>query len=326
MERPSNVKNPLINDNLAISLKKFTKEGSWIYSILFLIIFIYLFLLSIEDNVYPSLYPLNMRTFPPFNEKFSIIFATYQPRIQLMSEKLRNISYGQSKYLDSIFMYWIDANNPIPDITTFIDPSNITVPIYILESPNISLTDRFLIPKQLRTQTILSLDDDLPFTAESMDFAFEIYLTNHFENRIFGTFQRTCGKKWYSIPTGDGTYNMVLTGFAFLSREMYEVFNSPEYADLRQHVKELHNGEDILMNYIVTKHFKAPPVGFEYDRFQKTKGLSKTSGHQTKRNKLCKELHHLFGKDSVRNYPNKGTHPFKQGLIENVYDKRQISW
>ena len=303
------------------------KKYSFFHFFILISGFIFFFIWRLFPNdKFPPLQFVNMSTFPPFNENYSIIIPSYTPRIPNLSEQLKNIAYGQSKYLDTIFIYWIDKDHEIPDVSIYLDPNNISVPIYILESPNISLTDRFLIPKQLKTNIVLSLDDDLPIHSESIDLAFEIYLSNHFENRIFGSTERTCRRRKYTLPYKDGTFNMVLTNFAFLHRDMLELYTLPVYDDFRQLITIFHNGEDILMNYIVTKHFKAPPVGFEYDRFQKTKGLSKTSGHQTKRNKLCKELHHLFGKDSVRNYPNKGTHPFKQGLIENVYDKRQISW
>ena len=303
------------------------KKYSFFHFFILISGFIFFFIWRLFPNdKFPPLQFVNMSTFPPFNENYSIIIPSYTPRIPNLSEQLKNIAYGQSKYLDTIFIYWIDKDHEIPDVSIYLDPNNISVPIYILESPNISLTDRFLIPKQLKTNIVLSLDDDLPIHSESIDLAFEIYLSNHFENRIFGSTERTCRRRKYTLPYKDGTFNMVLTNFAFLHRDMLELYNLPVYDDFRQLITIFHNGEDILMNYIVTNHYKAPHVGLEFDPFPITVGLSTKTSHSKVRSMLCQTFNEYFGKNGVRYFPNKGTHPFKLGLLENFLDVNKTHW
>ena len=310
-----------MNHNFPIALfmkKKNSLLFSWSLLFILLLPFICPDIIS-SDTPLEFINIKNIKTYPPFDEKYSIIFATHKPRINYMRQQLKKLVYGQSKYLDQIFIYWIDRYNPLPVLSDFLNNTNITVPIHILESPNISITDRFLVPQGLRTETVISSDDDLQNEAKSLDLGFEIYCLNHLKNRIFGLTRRNCDHNSYSLNLVHNKYNLVLTNFAYLNIKMLELFNSKEYIPLVKAVQSFQNGEDILMNFIVSHNFKASPIACNFPKVKAPdNGISMEPGHFAKRDKCCLNFPKLFGYDVPQMYFSHQILPLKLKFFDNL--------
>ena len=270
----------------------------------FLLLIICIFLNFITFVLNPINLSLNkFQTYPPINEKYSIIIPSHQIRIDCLAKQIIKLINGTPKYLDKIYIRWIDCQNPIPNLSDIIgNISNEQNIITILGSPNCSITDRFLIPDDIKTKTIISLDDDINIEANELDLGFEYYIKNSLENRIFGHAPRSCHNDLYYFgPFSNTEYNIVITSFTYLNIDMLKLFNSEKYRDLVLFSDFLHNGEDILMNYIVQQNYLTYPViaNFKINRdhikFPKN-GISNGPNHKIKRDLLCRTFTKYLGK------------------------------
>ena len=239
------------------------------------------------------------------NESYSIIIATWAPRRWEMKLQLKKIVYGQCPHLKDIFIYWVDKKNPLPDAKYFgIDTNRQVVPIHFIPTVTGFIVDRFIPPENLRTDSVLVMDDDLDTPGHSIDNAFLVYKENHFEDRIFGTLPRGFRDgKYMQYKDRKQPYTMVITNFAFLNIEMLKAYNLPEYKEMRDHCVNIRNCDDILMCYVVAHHFKKPPVAIKIDTFHLgVFGISFGKKHLDKRDNCCKYFQEKFGYDVVNQH------------------------
>lgn len=235
---------------------------------------------------------------------YTIVIATHTPRqkvIQLQIKKLLNSDIQMS--LKELFIFWVDSK-PIPNVEFFgIHHENYSnqFQITILPTQSGFITDRFLVPYSLQTTTVLTMDDDLNMDPIEIENSFRIYKEMHFENRIFGCFPRYFVDDKYIIPQKEVTYNLVLTGFAFLNFDMLIYYNLPQYEELRKFCVKIRNCDDILMNYIVLHHLKISPISInlQYDSLGDM-GISSKPDHISKRVLCCQHFQKFFGYDVLK--------------------------
>ena len=272
-----------------------------------LILSIFLVLASLVIKFIPNSVDINKNNYEHVipdqfqNESFSIIIATFAPRKFLMSLQLKKIIYGQCPHLKDVFIYWVDRKNPLPDETYFgVKKDEPHVPITILPTKTGFITDRFLPPSTLKTDTVLVMDDDLDTPGISIDNAFLVYKERHFEDRIFGLSPRAYRNGKYIQIDYDQPYTMVITNFAFLNVEMLKAYNLPEYQSLRDHCVTVRNCDDILMNYVVAAKYGKPPMAMKINVHHMGKfGISFGTGHKKKRDYCCKYFQDHFGFDVI---------------------------
>lgn len=128
------------------------------------------------------------------------------------------------------------------------------VPVYLERASRNSLTERFKVPRGMRTNAALWLDDDIKMDIPAVEFAFKAWQEyGRHEHRITGLTHRQFsnearGKTKYIFH--QPSYSMVLTNNAFMDKTMLEWFWAKDdrikaaiaYVDLHM------NCEDILMN------------------------------------------------------------------------------
>ena len=268
---------------------------------------------------YPIILSTNMISYPPFNEKFSIIYPTHKKRIHTLSKIIQSIAYGQSKYIDSIFIYWIDRNIslPPPKISEYVNESKVKVYIEIINSEKRLLTDRFIKPKNIKTRTVFSSDDDVAMKPEMLDSLFEMYLVNNFRNYILGALTRYCYKGVYGGK--NGYFNMVLTDSCFLDVSMLDLYQSPKYIAARNWVNERFNGEDIMMNYIVQENYKTPPLAVKFTKGSGPGALSSRPQHWGQRTEACKFFNKFFGYEIPREHATKNIFQTINNSLYTIY-------
>ena len=231
--------------------------------------------------------------------KFSIIIPTYHKRIKMLGNILNTFNYSDMPSLEEVFIYWCDRNNSIdaPDISAY----NLTtkINISIIDTVTRRITDRFMIPKDLKTETILSMDDDMMGLPLKIEKSFRFLKENNATDRIVGVTPRDFKNGTY-LACFSKNYTMVLTNFAFLNVKMLELFNSNNYTSLVDMVAEMNDGEDILMNYICASVFKLHPVCLVFNvKHLSEEGLSTNTTHQSHRDFCGEKFNEFFGNDTL---------------------------
>ena len=257
-------------------------------------------------------------TYPPFNEKFSIIYPTHLLRKNYFAKILDNIAYGQSQHLDAIFIYWIDKNpsNMPPPLSEYVNESSVKVRIEIINSEKRLFTDRFVKPKNLTTRTVFSSDDDIRISGEYLDQLFEMYLSNHFRDFMFGSMVRSCNDGRYGRSSR--RFNMVLTDACFLDASMLDLYQLPRYEKARKWVNDRFNGEDILMNFVVQENFQTPPIAFNFDKGMAPNALSYRRSHNNQRHEACSFFKSFFGNEITAMHPSTFYYKNINNYLQNI--------
>lgn len=132
----------------------------------------------------------------------------------------------------------------------------------MIHQPGARITSRFQLTN-IRTEAILSLDDDAALTTEEMDFAFQVWW--QFPDRLVGFPSRSHywddrKHKWVYTSKWGNDYSMILTGAAFYHRYYNALFSKVLSPSLQNMVDSAGNCEDILMNFLVSHVTRRPPI------------------------------------------------------------------
>lgn len=209
-----------------------------------------------------------------------------------------------------------------------------------------SLNARFLPRRWIRTRGVLVCDDDVEVDPKSIEFAFRVWQGN--QDRLIGLFVRSHGldlqrKEWIYTVHQD-RYSIVLTKFLMLNVDYLYLYScgreglEGKFSDLRGMVDNMHNCEDILMNFVVADAIERGPllVGAERVRDwgdarnevvigkreeEVDAGLSSVKrglgGHRKRRGECIRKFHRILGKMPLRySYGKVVNSVGEQGLCE----------
>uniref|UniRef100_A0A914HK88 Glycosyl transferase 64 domain-containing protein n=1 Tax=Globodera rostochiensis TaxID=31243 RepID=A0A914HK88_GLORO len=193
-------------------------------------------------------------------------------------------------------------------------------PTYLDSAPKVntsrnSLNDRFMPLSLIRTEGVLSIDDDFNVDHGTIEFSFRVWRENR--GRIVGPNYRI-GYLQQSADNYDVTgvyigppreepvfqhcqYNIVLTSGAFIHRDFLTSYSNEMPAEIRAHVDSITNCEDIAMAFWVsylTRNgpLKTTPIGNTIGVFvQNSTGLSSRPGHFAQRAKCIKLFSKILG-------------------------------
>ncbi|XP_067150734.1 exostosin-1-like [Apteryx mantelli] len=183
----------------------------------------------------------------------SPLFSQSQPIIKLI------LAVALSKYCTQIVVLW-NCDKPLPPRSTW--PST-TVPLSVVEGEHKTTSSRFFPYDLIRTDAVLSLDEDTVLSTNEVDFAFMVWCS--FPERIVGYPARShywdsSKGRWGYTSKWTNEYSMVLTGAAFYHRYYHYLYTFYLPASLRSMVDQISNCEDILMNFLVSAVTKLPPI------------------------------------------------------------------
>ncbi|XP_067928129.1 exostosin-like 3 isoform X2 [Watersipora subatra] len=189
-------------------------------------------------------------------EQFTIVILTYD-RADLLQQQLAQ--FNGLPYLNKVLIVW---NNPNYPPATFQWP-HIHVPIQVLKSARNSLNNRFLPYKEIETEAILSLDDDMYLRHDEIIFAFRVW--REYRDRIVGFPGRYHAwnerdNKWNYNSNHSCELSLILTGAAFLHKYYLYQYSYFMARAIRDKVDEFMNCEDIAMNFLVSHLTGKPPV------------------------------------------------------------------
>ncbi|KAM9839935.1 exostosin-1 [Aulostomus maculatus] len=169
------------------------------------------------------------------------------------------IAVAKSKFCAQIVVLW-NSDKPLPPKNKW--PST-SVPLTAIEGQTKTMSSRFFPHDAVRTDAVLSLDEDSVLSTNEVDFAFTVWQS--FPERIVGYPGRShywdsSRSRWGYTSKWTNDYSMVLTGAAFYHRYYHYLFTHYVPASLLTTVDRMANCEDILINFLVSAVTKQPPI------------------------------------------------------------------
>ncbi|CAG9859519.1 unnamed protein product [Phyllotreta striolata] len=190
-------------------------------------------------------------------EQFTVLILTYEREQVLLDSiaRLRGLPY-----LNSVVVIW---NSPRPPSAELRWPS-IGVPVHVVKAARNSLNNRFLPLDNLKTEAILSVDDDAHLRHDEILFGFRVWREHR--DRIVGfpgryhAWDINTKTSWLYNSNYSCELSMVLTGAAFIHRHYLHLYWKWLPQAIRDKVDEYMNCEDIAMNFLVSHVTRKPPV------------------------------------------------------------------
>ena len=191
-------------------------------------------------------------------DKTSVVVMGYSPH-RIPNYKTIFESFGKmSSVLDQIVFIWNNQDVSPPNV-----PSNTAVPITKWMPSGNRLSNRFDVSRFLRTESMVTVDDDIMVT----EAVFERMLAVHNQNisLIAGTEGRSyAANGTYAYRVVLGRPKMALTGLAIYS--VHYATELMQQTDVVHHIDEGMNCEDIAMNFLVRSHTNADAVVISLDK------------------------------------------------------------
>ncbi|GFQ07582.1 glycosyltransferase family protein 64 protein c5 [Phtheirospermum japonicum] len=244
-------------------------------------------------------YPLNGHY-----SQFTLLTMTYDARLWNLNMYVKH--YSRCSSVREIVVVW---NKGVPPRLSDFDSA---VPVRVREEERNSLNNRFEVDPLIMTRAVLELDDDIMMTCDDVERGFKVWREH--PNRIVGFYPRLIsgggpleyrGEKHARRHNG---YNMILTGAAFMDRQVaFESYWSEAAATGRALVDRYFNCEDVLMNYLYAN--ASPSNVVEYVRPTWVIDMSKFSGvaisrntqaHYGVRSNCLREFSEMYGSLSHR--------------------------
>ncbi|KAF2881360.1 hypothetical protein ILUMI_24803 [Ignelater luminosus] len=190
-------------------------------------------------------------------EQFTVLLLTYEREQVLLDSiaRLRGLPY-----LNSVVVVWNSPKPPSPELRW----PDIGAPLHIVKAARNSLNNRFLPLDNLKTEAVLSVDDDAHLRHDEILFGFRVWREHR--DRIVGfpgryhAWDLNTANSWLYNSNYSCELSMVLTGAAFIHRHYFHLYWKWLPQAIRDKVDEYMNCEDIAMNFLVSHITRQPPV------------------------------------------------------------------
>ncbi|KAI7847984.1 glycosyl transferase family 64 domain-containing protein [Circinella umbellata] len=203
-------------------------------------------------------------------DRFSVLLSTYKPeRINHLTLLIRHLL--QSTLVHEIFITWHNPNLDVPThLMEFIRNDTLTnnqdgERIHVLPQSYDSLNNRFNPVKQIQTEAVYILDDDVFMDIQDLEFTFSVWQQPNHKDSIVGHFPRIhqydpeTHEAIYKIANKD-IYSMVLTKSMFVRTEYLFTFTCLMDLEIHHAIDSWMNCEDIAFNMMVSGMTGAPAI------------------------------------------------------------------
>lgn len=232
------------------------------------------------------------------NNKITIIVPTYKRTDLLLRDDnpILNKLNVFSDIIDKIIIIWQDIDN-IPPKELYDKINNLKISVFLIISNINSLNNRFYPYDIINTNCIFSIDDDYDIDITVFEKSYNIWLEN--QDRIVGFAPRYIENNIYhgnADKNKDKPYNTILTGGGCFFHYKY-LIKYTENNSIKNIVDKYFNGEDIAMNFIITKNSKKSPILVESESKTWVRhpiALCNKSNHGNKRLLIFKQLKNIF--------------------------------
>ncbi|KAL2920545.1 Glycosyltransferase family 64 protein C4 [Bienertia sinuspersici] len=260
---------------------------------------------SLGWNIHPS-----SSSFSPSRGGYTVLINTWK-RNSLLKQCVAH--YASCHGTDAIHVIWSESDPPSASLTDYLNKVVIakshtahkpTFKFDVNEEDN--LNNRFKPIKDIRTDAIFSIDDDVIVPCGALDFAFTVWQTAPSTMVGFVPRMHWLGEKkdthasykyggWWSV-WWTGAYSMVLSKAAFFHRMYLDMYTNQMPASIREYVMRERNCEDIAMSFLVANATAAPPIWVKGKIHEiGSYGISSLKDHSTKRHKCVNDFVSLYG-------------------------------
>lgn len=195
------------------------------------------------------------------NEQFTIVILTFK-RENILISLLE--SYLNLPYLSQIIVVWnaVDVDPSEFFLVKFQSALKSKI-LRVVKGIKNSLNNRFIPFDVIRTDAILSLDDDTSLRNDEIIFAFRVWRENR--DRIVGFAARfhtynTTTKQYTYKGKHTCEYSIILTGAAFYHRFYNYFYTYVMDERIRNVVDSIRNCEDLAFNFMVSALTRKPPL------------------------------------------------------------------
>lgn len=242
--------------------------------------------------------------------KYTILINTWK-RHNLLKQSV--LHYASCDRVNSIQIVWSEPDPP-PDYLHGIlsqaassksnDGKDINIKFQLNQED--SLNNRFKDTKDLSTDAIFSIDDDVIVPCTSVEFAFSVWQSApqtmvgfvprvHWMDKSRDDIQRYRYGGWWSV-WWTGTYSMVLSKASFFHKKYLDLYSNHMLGSIREFVTRNRNCEDIAMSFLVANTTGAPPIWVKGTISEiGSTGISGLGGHNEKRSLCLNYFSALYG-------------------------------
>ncbi|KAL5570126.1 hypothetical protein UlMin_026701 [Ulmus minor] len=240
---------------------------------------------------------------------YTVLINTWK-RNSLLKQAVAH--YASCSGTDAIHVVWSESNPPSERLKThlkkivFSNSQTKHKPNFkfdINEEDN--LNNRFKPIKDLSTDAIFSVDDDVIVPCSTMDFAFSAWQSAPYTMVGFAPRMHWLDMKnglanfkyggWWSV-WWMGTYSMVLSKAAFFHRKYLDLYTYDMPSSIHDYVTIERNCEDIAMSLLIANATGAPPIWVKGKIYETgSSGISSLKGHNKRRNKCLDDFISLYG-------------------------------
>lgn len=187
-------------------------------------------------------------------EQFTIVIVSYNREIVLSNTLERLIGLP---YLNRVIVIWNNVDR-LPSISAW---PRMHVPLLFVNGTRNSLNNRFIPYKEIQTEAVLSMDDDIDLKQYEIIFAFRVWREQR--DRIVGfpaRYHAHFGQENFYNSNHTCQFSMILTGAAFIHKLYMNAYTNYMAPIIRQKVDEWMNCEDLAMNFLVAHITRKPPI------------------------------------------------------------------
>lgn len=242
--------------------------------------------------------PLFLQARTSRSQGFTAVVLAYD-RIDSLFSIIKSLQLVPS--LSKILVVW---NNPDKSPPPSSEWPPVNRPLQIIRTKTNKLSNRFYPYKEIETDAVLSLDDDIVMlTADELDFGFDVW--REFPDRIVGFPSRThvwdnVTKSWKYESEWTNEISMVLTGAAFYHKYWNHLYTVSMPSEIRNWVDERMNCEDIAMNFLISNVTNKAPIKvtprkkFKCPKCTNTEMLSADLGHMIERTNCINKFSKIY--------------------------------
>ncbi|XVE69377.1 hypothetical protein DITRI_Ditri09bG0147500 [Diplodiscus trichospermus] len=242
--------------------------------------------------------------------QYAIVMNTWK-RYDLLKKSISH--YALCPRLQSIHIVWSEPDPPSDSLKRFLNNvvqlnsrNGHRVELVFDINKEDSLNNRFKEIKDLKTDAVFSIDDDVIFPCSSVEFAFTVWQSApdtmvgyvprmHWVDKTKGNDEYIYGG-WWSV-WWTGTYSMVLSKAAFFHKKYLKLYSDEMPASIKEYITRNRNCEDIAMSFLVANATVAPPIWVKGKIFEiGSTGISSLGGHSEKRSECVNNFVAEFGR------------------------------
>lgn len=229
---------------------------------------------------------------------YTILMNTWK-RNDLLKHSISH--YASCTGLDSVHIVWSEPDPPSDSLVNFLthvvkQNSKGGREIELKFDVNVedSLNNRFKEIKDLKSDVVFSIDDDIIFPCTTVEFAFRTWQSApdtmvgfvpriHWVDKSKGDQDTYIYSGWWSV-WWTGTYSMILSKAAFFHKKYLSMYTYEMPSSIREFVTKNRNCEDIAMSFLIANATRAPPIWVKGKIYEiGSTGISSLGGHNSRR-------------------------------------------